>query len=173
MSEPNIAAEWIEKKRHYLFWRDGERWAYTRLHGGDRRRWDVFDARYAKILEILAPTREEAAEHVTAMILDGSLQRLMEQRQQQDSAARDLANGLDTYQRDDDAAGFPDGSGGADIEALKARLRILLDEYAETPGARQLISALRRTAGLDRDDDQHGRVAGQHTLVLPFPRPAD
>ena len=170
MSESNITAEWIETKRHYLFWRDGARWAYTRLHGGDGRRWDVFDARYTKIVEILAATRQEAAEHITAMTLDGSLERLMEQRDERDRVALDPADGFENYQPDQERSGYYEA---AHLGELKAKLRTLLDEYADSSGTQVFVKALRRAAGFDREDDQHDRVEGQHSPVLPFPRHAE
>ncbi len=78
-SAPNVCAEWIEGKRHYLFRRDGNKLAYTRSHG-DGRRWDVFDVGYAKLAEIPAKTAEEAVKAVKAMVFDGSLERLTSER---------------------------------------------------------------------------------------------
>jgi hypothetical protein len=166
MSEPSITAEWIEKKRHYLFWRDGRRWAYVRVHGGDARRWDVLDARYVKIVEIAAETFEEAADQVTAMIVDGSLERLMERRTDVRSRVPpDFVQTIENYQPDQEPSGYYEA---ANLDELRTKLATLLDEYAETPGARQLVNALRRAAGFDRDTEE-----GQHSLVLPFPRHAD
>jgi hypothetical protein len=68
--------------------RDGKKCAYTRPHG-DGRRWDVFDAGYAKLLEIPVKTAEEAVEFVKAMALDGSLERLINERHASRTAAVD------------------------------------------------------------------------------------
>jgi hypothetical protein len=169
MSELTITAEWIEKKRHYLFWRDGNRWAYARLHGGDAQRWDVFDARYAKVVEIVAGTREAAVEHITAMTRDGSLDRLMRQHQESSRIAQDPTDRIDNYAPDGAQNGYYEA---ANLDELKAKLRALLDEYADIPGTQLFVKALRHTAGFDRTGDLPDRE-GQHSLVLPFPRPAN
>src|SRR5208337_4644487 len=94
-SNPGIAVEWIEGKRHYLIRRAGTKWAYSRSHG-DGRRWDIFDGGFAKLLEIPAKTNEEALAQVSAMALDGSLEGLINDRRQsqmssQGSVLRNMA----------------------------------------------------------------------------------
>jgi hypothetical protein len=80
-SSPGITVEWIERKGHCLFSREGRKLAYTRAHG-DGRRWDVFDGGYGKAAEISAATREEAIVQVTAMLADGSIERTSEKHRQ-------------------------------------------------------------------------------------------
>jgi hypothetical protein len=90
-NEFRIAAEWVDGKSHYLFRRGYQKIAYARPHGGGKR-WDVFDADYAKLMEIPAKSREEALERVTAWVRDGSLERSLQKRlEQRKSAMRTLA----------------------------------------------------------------------------------
>jgi hypothetical protein len=70
-NEFRIAAEWVDGKSHYLFRRGYQKIAYARPHGGGKR-WDVFAADYAKLMEIPAKSREEALERVTAWVRDRS-----------------------------------------------------------------------------------------------------
>ena len=85
---PVITVEYVERKNHHIIYQDGAKRLYVICRGMRREGelWAVLDGGYAQLMELGRTTKDAAIARAVAMLRDGEIDRMIEERHAQRTA---------------------------------------------------------------------------------------